>query len=157
MTTLIKSLPSWDGSALYVYNNETYTGNTITPAQVEAAKAKGWTAMQWDESKESWVNYEGEEPYLTVDETNFPDEKFLAWLIKQDYGADKKLTDAEIASIKEIDVSNQGLYHMNPVQMLYGFLMGLVITWCYFRYRRLSLAVFMHALANLVGLLYTLI
>ena len=50
-----------------------------------------------------------------------------------------------------------GLYHMNPVQMLYGFLMGLVITYCYYRYRRLSLAFLMHALANLVGLLYTLL
>ena len=116
MTTLIKSLPSWDGSALYVYNNETYTGNTITPAQVEAAKAKGWTAMQWDESKESWVNYEGEEPYLTVDETNFPDEKFLAWLKTQDYGVDRKLTNAELTSIESLDVSNQGIANMKGIE-----------------------------------------
>lgn len=50
-----------------------------------------------------------------------------------------------------------GLYHGNPVQMLYGFLMGLVITWCYYRYRKLSLVFLMHAAANLVGLLYTLV
>ena len=50
-----------------------------------------------------------------------------------------------------------GLYHLNPVQMLYGFLMGLLITYCYYRYRRLSLAFLMHAVANMVGLFYTLI
>ena len=48
-----------------------------------------------------------------------------------------------------------GLYHLNPVQMLYGFIMGLLITYYYYRYRRLSLAFMMHALANLVGLAVT--
>ena len=49
-----------------------------------------------------------------------------------------------------------GLYHMNPVQMLYGFLMGLAITFCYYRYRKFSLVFLMHALANLVGMIITL-
>jgi membrane protease YdiL (CAAX protease family) len=49
-----------------------------------------------------------------------------------------------------------GIYHLNPVQMLYGFLMGLLITFAYYRYRKLSLVFLMHSLANLVALIYTL-
>ncbi|WP_024867194.1 CPBP family intramembrane glutamic endopeptidase [Butyrivibrio sp. FCS014] len=49
-----------------------------------------------------------------------------------------------------------GIYHLNPVQILYGFLMGLLITFAYYRYRKLSLVFLMHSLANLVALIYTL-
>lgn len=48
-----------------------------------------------------------------------------------------------------------GLYHMNPVQMVYGFIMGLVITYAYYRHRVLTVPFLMHAAANAVALVFS--
>ncbi|WP_034443650.1 CPBP family intramembrane glutamic endopeptidase [Butyrivibrio sp. AE2032] len=48
-----------------------------------------------------------------------------------------------------------GIYHLNPVQMLYGFLMGLLITYSYHRYKILTIPFLVHAAANAVALAYT--
>ncbi len=48
-----------------------------------------------------------------------------------------------------------GLYHLNPVQMLYGFIMGLVITYSYSRYNILTIPFLVHSAANAVALLFT--
>ncbi len=50
-----------------------------------------------------------------------------------------------------------GIYHLNPVQMLYGFLMGLVITYSYYRHHTLSIPFVVHACANAVALAITLL
>lgn len=48
-----------------------------------------------------------------------------------------------------------GIYHMNLVQGLYAFLMGLVITYCYAVYRKFSIPVIAHICANATALLIT--
>ncbi len=48
-----------------------------------------------------------------------------------------------------------GIYHMNPVQMVYGFIMGLVITYAYYRHRVLTIPFLMHAAANAVALAFS--
>ncbi|MBP3782164.1 MAG: CPBP family intramembrane metalloprotease [Butyrivibrio sp.] len=48
-----------------------------------------------------------------------------------------------------------GLYHMNPIQMVYGFIMGLVITFAYYRHRILTIPFLMHAAANAVALAFS--
>ena len=48
-----------------------------------------------------------------------------------------------------------GIYHMNPVQSLYAFLMGIVITYSYYRYKRLAIPFVVHAAANAVALAVT--
>ena len=59
MTTLVNSLPETeDPRKLYVYDNETPTGNWITFKQVEKAEKKGWIVSEWDGS--DWVPYAGE-------------------------------------------------------------------------------------------------
>ncbi len=50
-----------------------------------------------------------------------------------------------------------GIYHINPVQMLYGFLMGLLITYSYYRCKDLTIPFLVHASANAVGLLFALL
>ena len=50
-----------------------------------------------------------------------------------------------------------GIYHLNPVQILYGFLMGLPITYSYYREHTLSIPFVVHACANAVALVITLI
>lgn len=44
-----------------------------------------------------------------------------------------------------------GVYHGNMVQGVYGFVMGILFTVAYDRYKNFYLAVIMHAIANLVG------
>ena len=48
-----------------------------------------------------------------------------------------------------------GIYHLNPVQMLYGFLMGLLITYSYYKRPILTIPIVVHAAANAVALAYT--
>ncbi len=50
-----------------------------------------------------------------------------------------------------------GIYHINPVQMLYGFLMGLVITYSYHKYHVLTIPFLVHAAANAVAIGFTFI
>ena len=48
-----------------------------------------------------------------------------------------------------------GIYHMNLVQGLYAFLMGLIITYSYAVYRRFSIPVVAHICANATALVIT--
>ena len=48
-----------------------------------------------------------------------------------------------------------GIYHLNPVQALYGFIMGLLITYSYYRRRILTIPFLVHASANAVALAFT--
>ncbi len=48
-----------------------------------------------------------------------------------------------------------GIYHLNPVQMLYGFLMGLVITYGYSKGRNILIPILAHSAANIVALIFT--
>ena len=50
-----------------------------------------------------------------------------------------------------------GIYHLHPVQALYGFLMGLLITYSYYRHRALTIPLVVHIAANAVALVYTLL
>ena len=50
-----------------------------------------------------------------------------------------------------------GIYHVHPVQALYGFLMGLIITYSYYRHRYLSVPFIVHMAANAVALAYTML
>ena len=50
-----------------------------------------------------------------------------------------------------------GIYHLHPVQALYGFLMGLLITYSYYRHRALTIPLVVHIAANAVALAYSLL
>ena len=62
--------------------------------------------------KNQWVTIQ---KAVLVNETNFPDENFRNWILKQEYGKDGLLTDAEIAAVTEITVS-----YMNNIASLKG-------------------------------------
>ena len=55
MTALVNSLPQTTNGVLYVYKEETVTGNKMTTGQVATAKAKGWTPK-----KHNGTDYLGE-------------------------------------------------------------------------------------------------
>ena len=126
VTTLINSLPSTTtGGTLYFYKNETSTGNSMTLAQVKAAKAKKWNVLMYD--GKDWVDYIGSDVIAVINETNFPDEKFRNWVLAQDYGKDGYLTDDEIASVKEINVYNKNIVSLKGIE----FFTALINLNCY--------------------------
>ena len=53
---------------------------------------------------------------VEINETNFPDENFRNWVLSQDYGADGVLTDAEIASVKRISVSDKSIQSLKGIE-----------------------------------------
>ena len=126
VTTLINSLPSTStGGTLYFYKNETSTGNSMTLAQVKAAKAKKWNVLMYD--GKDWVDYVGSDVIAVINETNFPDEEFRNWVLAQDYGKDGYLTDDEIASVKEINVYNKNIVSLKGIE----FFTALINLNCY--------------------------
>ena len=126
VTTLINSLPSTTtGGTLYFYKNETSTGNSMTLAQVKAAKAKNWNVLMYD--GKDWVDYIGSDVVAVINETNFPDEEFRNWVLAQDYGKDGYLTDDEIAAVKTINVYNRNIASLKGIE----FFTALIILNCY--------------------------
>ena len=67
MDNLISSLPLNDTPTYFDLAVVDFTeeadkeGNVCTKAQVEAAKAKGWKPLQWDDDEFYWVDYPGSE------------------------------------------------------------------------------------------------
>ena len=115
-TTLVNSLPTipqQEGATIYFYNNETSTGNSMTYAQVEVAKGKGWSVKAGTGNR--WVDYPGSD-VIAIDATNFPDENFRNWLLSQDYGEDGYLTDAEIAGVTEIKVEKMEIESLKGIE-----------------------------------------
>ena len=53
---------------------------------------------------------------VVINEQNFPDENFRAYLLKQDYGEDGVITDDEIAQITEIYVSYKRISTLEGIQ-----------------------------------------
>ena len=65
MDNLIGSLPLNDTPTFFDFAVIDYSGgveketNVCTKSQVEAAKAKGWRPLQWDDDEGEWVDYPG--------------------------------------------------------------------------------------------------
>ena len=53
---------------------------------------------------------------IDINETNFPDASFRAWLHAQTYGSDDILTAEEIAAITFINVSDQNISDLTGIE-----------------------------------------
>ena len=131
MTMLVNSLPTIDSGVglFWAYQNLTPTDNILTTVQVKIARDKHWMVqMQVEDSNGNLVlvNYEGE-PVLPIDETNFPDANFRNWLFAQDYGKDGYLSDAEIAGVMIIDLSDKEIVNLQGIE----FFTALSELYCY--------------------------
>ena len=126
MATLVNSLcnrSSMSQGTLRVYKNETATGNEMTTLQVAAATGKNWLVQMYDGS--NWVDYPGVDPGVAINATNFPDEKFRAY-VSSNFDANNNgfLSDSEIAAVKKISVSSKdisnlkGIEHFTALEML---------------------------------------
>ena len=114
MSAFVKSLPTVSDGFLYVYANETPTGNKITTVQVKIATDKHWRVKMYDGT--DWVDYEGSDPGLPIDEENFPDPNFRNWILAQTYGADGYLDDDEIAAVTIISVYGKEIVNLQGIE-----------------------------------------
>ncbi len=113
MDALVEGLPTVNWGILSVIWNEN-EGNMITNEQVAVAKTKGWNPQYYDGS--GWKNFEIKVIGIDINSTNFPDENFRSWVLRQFYGADEVLTDAEIAEVTNIDVSYQNIQSLKGIE-----------------------------------------
>ena len=115
MDALIASLPSSSNSSTYtqfiVVDNDADEGNFITSAQVEAAKAKGWTAY--------WRVFNIRKPYedgIAINEENFPDAAFRSYLLNHPYGKDGKFVWEELYGTRVINVNDKGVENLDGIR-----------------------------------------
>ena len=53
---------------------------------------------------------------ITIDETNFPDENFRAYLLERDYGKDGVITEEEIKSVRSINVYSKQISTLKGIE-----------------------------------------
>ena len=117
MTNLVNSLPSLPSSTngyFYVCDDRATTDNVITNAQVNIATGKGWTVRKYTRSSFP-MDYAGFDA-IDINATNFPDERFCSYLLAQDYGKDKILTESEIKGITDLNVSYKGIKDLKGIE-----------------------------------------
>ena len=128
MNNLVNGLPNTDGT-LYVCKKDAANDNVITSSQVSVATGKGWTVKRYENSGSEWewVAYIGFLEPVAINATNFPDEKFRNYLLAQSYGKDAVLTEDEMLTITELDVSKKGISkligieHFTALKYLYCY------------------------------------
>ncbi len=119
MFDLVSSLPkntTGEEYKLYVFMTGSYDEhNIITKTQVNYAMNRGWTPLWYING--DWKPYEGwDSNNIAINEENFPNKYFRKWLISQSYGKDNTLTPAEIAEVKEINVSDMGISSLKGIE-----------------------------------------
>ena len=119
MDALVESFPKQESAECYVYKNSGSEGNVCTTEQVNIAKQKGWKVLYYNQDKKEWEEYAGSEPIdnsIAINESNFPDANFRNYLLSQSFGSDGVITEAEIAGVKEIDVSNHNITSLEGIE-----------------------------------------
>ena len=117
MTDLVVSLPyrtSTGDGVFHVSNSENTTDNEMTWNEVYRATYKGWQVMYW--VGDGWVSYPGSDA-VKINETNFPDENFRAYVGQKSIDADQDgfLNQQEIADVKLIDVRYSGISDLTGI------------------------------------------
>ena len=114
MTALVNNLPTVSGGTMHIkWLFTTRHDNIITAAQVAVAKSKGWSVMAHGlNGDEEWPGEHGVQPTLQ----NFPDENFFNYLHSQPYCDDGYITDEELATLKEMDVSSKSIKDLTGIE-----------------------------------------
>ena len=114
MDALIASLPLSSNPStekrFEAVSNDADEGNFITSAQVEAAKAKGWTVY--------WLVFNTCKPYedgIAINEENFPDAAFRSYLLNLPYGRDGKFVWEELYGTRVINVNDKGIENLRGI------------------------------------------
>ena len=130
MDVLVASLPTVESGSFYVINTKDENeGNICTKAQVAVAKEKGWTVYDYNFDGSNWVgyvDYEGSDEAILLDEENFPDDNFRNALSKFfDIPENYEITGDLISVTTKLDISNNkitntiGIEHLTSLEELW--------------------------------------
>ena len=93
--------------------------NEITKALAAIAASKGWTVWchgYYESGNYGWYVYEVS-GLLAINEKNFPDDNFRAYLLSQSYGKDGLFTEDEIAAVTTLNVSAMGIASLDGIEL----------------------------------------
>ena len=128
MLKLVNSLPTvTDGKFCGISISSSSEKNVLAKSSVEIAKGKGWNVLARDGS--SNVDYAGsEDPGIIINATNFPDENFRSVVAGTDIDkdADGYLSDAEIAAVTKLYVSEKNIASLKGIE----FFTALTLLFC---------------------------
>ena len=117
MDALVSTLPIQNQAKLYIINpSSAQEGNICTKDQVNIARKRGWRVY-----KSTGGYYDGSESedhiIIKINEENFPDENFRAFLKEQWYGQDTILTEKTIKLITTINVSSRYIKSLKGIEL----------------------------------------
>lgn len=103
--------PTVSGSGfIFGYSTEDYATLYVPKGCVSKYQsAKGWKNFKT-------IKEIGADDGLEINATNFPDDNFRNWILSQDYGKDGVLTDAEIANVTTINVSEENIQSLQGIE-----------------------------------------
>lgn len=107
----------------YAENVPSIGSNTFSSVIGQATLYVPETSISAYKASAYWNNFKSivalpDQPVTTIaiDETNFPDENFRAWLLSQSYGADGQLAENELENITTLNVSNKGIKRLKGIE-----------------------------------------
>ena len=117
MTALVNSLPVRTVSSEFlVCSDKLSPDNTITTAQAQVAKDKGWTVTKND-SNGKGVDYAGFDP-IAINETNFPDANFR-YIVRDkaiNTNEDDYLSEKEVLAVTKLSVASKEISNMKGIE-----------------------------------------
>ena len=128
MLALVNSLPTVTEGYFDVINTkDSNEQNVCTKPQVKIATDKGWKVYAYNGEK--WEEYDGSDPGIAIDATNFPDETFRSVVAGTDIDkdADGYLSDEENAAVTKLDVSEKNIASLKGIE----FFTALQNLYCY--------------------------
>lgn len=131
MNTLVNSLHTsfidndwpedWRPKLIVINGDATPVYNWITQSQVQNAESKGWEVMRYN-NQYGYVDYAGELPGIPINEANFPDANFRAYVSGEDIDQDGDgyLNEMEVWWVTEINVSNLNISDLKGIEFFNG-------------------------------------
>ena len=121
MDALVGSLPTVENGEFHVINTkDTNEGNVCTKAQVVIAKEKGWTVYDYNYDGINWigyVEYEGSDEAILLDEENFPDDNFRNAIAKElGLAEGSEINEGLIVATIKLDVSDGKITDLSGIE-----------------------------------------
>ena len=120
MEQLVTSLPEMPGGRFEVISEEPGRpqDNFITKSQVSIAKNKGWSVYQF--VVPNYLDYDGEDVGVAINETNFPDANFRSYLVSASFNNKDNnvnyLSEDELKAATTLNVSSRSIKNLKGIE-----------------------------------------
>ena len=107
----------WESTLRILDCDDANEGNDLTNVDITLATNKGWKVLNRINNK--WVEQTSKvaDSDLMITKVRFPDDNFRTWLLAQSFGVDGRLTESEISTVKEIDVTRKDIADLRGIEV----------------------------------------